>query len=103
MLPERTGRQVRCRSERREFGPHLKVVRRRDEFLHLFASKDVCRREVAFGMTVLASLGSRDVDNLGNDELVFCGDSTSDSFSHQVPRVSFKYLLGIRSRILTGC
>ena len=73
MLPERTGRQVRCRSERREFRPHLKVVRRRDEFLHLFASKDVCRREVAFGMTVLASLGSRDVDNLGNDELVFCG------------------------------
>lgn len=74
---------MHCRSERwmietelQPFGPHLEVMRRRDEFLHLFASKDVCRREVAFGMTVLASLGSRDVDNLGNDELVFCGDST---------------------------
>lgn len=76
MLPKELG--GKCAAEvsdgiETEFGPHLEVVRRRDEFLHLFASKDVCRREVAFGMTVLASLGSRDVDNLGNDELVFCG------------------------------
>lgn len=46
------------------FRQHLKVVRRRDQLLHLLASKDICRREVAFGMTVLACLGGCDLNNL---------------------------------------
>ena len=46
------------------FGSHLEVVGRRDKLLHFLPGEDIGGDEVAFGVTVLASLGGGDVNDL---------------------------------------
>jgi len=43
---------------------YLKVVRGRDELLHLLASEDINCSKVALGVTVFAGLGGGDLDDL---------------------------------------
>jgi hypothetical protein len=43
---------------------YLKVVRGRDELLHLLASEDIGGGKMALGVTVLSSLGRGDFDDL---------------------------------------
>ena len=61
------GARLKCELMRRKiqgFCPHLKIVGGGHELFHLLAGEDVSGSEVALSVTVLASLGGGDLDDL---------------------------------------